>query len=129
MNNNSVDSNSYINDDDDDSETVNSPSSSKENNINNSTSWSFNKSPSPSSISATSSSAAIQPKSTQVGNLAMNATLKMDEDPLKNKQNQLNNNKETSEVKKPLYTNGKVNQQRSAPIVMNGKKYYRKLSI
>jgi hypothetical protein len=127
---------SYINEN-----SVNSTSSCKENN-NNSTQWSnyqlTSPSKSPSSSLSTSStpvtSPLIIPKSVSpIETLNPGSKSKIDDDPLKNKQNQLNNNKNKDssiEIKKQSYNiNGKINkeqQQRSAPIVMNGKKYYRK---
>jgi hypothetical protein len=96
------DENSSYEDNDDD---VNSPSSTKENN---STTWSFHLSPSQSSNST----------SAQLS--------KNNDETLKNKQNQLNNQESGELNKKSLYTNGKLSQQRSAPILVNGKKYYRK---
>ena len=126
-----VDETSVDDDDDDD----NSPSSFKENNIN-STQWSY-QSPlgSPSSLSASYTpvtSPSLHKSVSSIETINSGPKSKIDDDALKKKQNQLNDNNKDStsiEVRKQSH-NDKMNQQheqqqRSTPILMNGKKYYR----
>ena len=104
---NSNDSYSSVDDNDD----VRSPFSIKDNNS------TFNKTPSPAhSISSSSSS------SSHIKKMESSASPKLS---LKN-----DDSKEILDInKKSLYSNEKVSQERSAPILVNGKKYYRKFLI